>query len=346
MKGKDMKTAWKKWLALALMVATMFIVSISALAADTYTVSGTFKVNDKAPEDPFTFSLFKVGTFGHKDDGKATFVLDDAIDADVDLDIDKSNYDTEKEWQDAWLENAQNIADCLPDSFPKACDDVKTDSDGQFSFAPGVENGLYLLLSNNYYEESQDDGSTVRWSALPMLVMVLNEDVDLTVKPSMEIIEQTREYSVVKSWQDTGHQSVRPKEIKVEIYYDYKTGKKNTPIETVTLNASNNWSYSWKTTDEKYIGLNKAPYTVKEVLTNDIQKTYSLKYSDNEDKEKQKKTYNITNVYKNEEKSSSKVKTGDTNNMKMYYIIGAAALVVLVLLFVRMRKNRKDDGQA
>ena len=347
-----MKTSWKLRLALALMVAAVLAVTIPVFAAegDGYTVSGKYLPGSKAHEG-LPFCLYKIGDCVVKD-GKAVLVLDDsvkdAVPEDFNLDV-VAEVDSEQ-WTKDWLEKAKIIDEYLPDDTEKACDSVTTDENGEFSFAP-IENGLYLLVNDEWFEdpEKDQDGNTVYWHGLPMLVLVLNGDVEREVKPEMET-EAPDRYIVVKSWQDTGNQKARPKEIKVEIYYDYKTGQKNEPIETVTLNADNNWCYSWSTDDEKYQDKTEDKYTVKEVITADIKKNYTLKESESMDQKTNTKRFNITNVYntgdKGSGKSSSKVKTGDTNKMNKYYVICAAALIVLIILFIASRKRRKDDGQA
>ena len=348
-----MKTTWKLHMALVLMLAAVLAVAIPALAADDekHTVSGKFEINNEAPKDPFSFSLYKVGSIGQQD-GKATLELDEkvkkAIPTKVNLDIDKNDYDTDteegqKEWENAWLEQGKIVAEYLPDDTPKAADDVTTDSNGAFKFSPVPGNSLYLLVGKTVYTEPEKDenGCAVIWSPQPMLVLVLNEDVDLIVKPLKETIPP--KYTVIKSWQDTGYEKKRPNEIKVEIYYDYKTGEKNTPVETVALNASNNWCYSWSTENEKYADKTGNKYTVKEVLTSDLKKTYTVKESESVDEKNNTKRFNITNVYNSSSKSSSsKVKTGDQGGMWKYYLLGAAALMVLIAVFIRLR-SKKDS---
>ena len=340
---------WKLRLALVLVAAIVLSVAVPAMAAEeTYTVSGSYKINDRTDisTEKVVFDLYKIGSVDEK--GKP--VLDDAVKnevpTDFNLDVDK-NKDTDHEgWTKAWLEKAKVIADYLPEDTDRI--NTVTNADGSFSF-DSVENGLYLLKSDSepIKDPKKDkDGSTVTWSPQPMLVMVLNGDVvELSVKP---IPEKTGipKYEVVKTWQDTGYKSSRPKEIKVEIYYDYKTGQKNTPIETVTLNDKNNWCYSWSTSDAKYAGKDSAKYTVKEVITSTISSNYTVSFSEKTDTAANKTKFNITNTRKKKGSSSSSgkssVKTGDSAKMWVYYLIGAAALIAVVLIIVRKRLNVKD----
>ena len=345
-----MKTPKKLYLSLLLIVVVIFAMAAPSFAADTtgHKVSGVFEIDNEAPKDPFTFSLYKVGHFGQKGD-KATLELDFDVPADAGLNLDIEKPATEEEqedWMQAWIDQAKIVATYLPEDAKKACEDVQTDENGRFKFAEEVENGLYLLVSNTKYKptEKDENGNEVIWTALPMLVMVLNEDVDLTVKPLKETVPP--KYMVVKSWNDSGNEKVRPKEIKVEIYYDYKTGEKNEPVETVTLNASNNWCYTWSIENEKYADKTGDKYTVKEVITSDISKAYTVSQSENTNKETNTKTFNITNTYKKTDNPSSnpKVKTGDQGGMWKYYLLGAAALIVLIAVFVRLR-SKKDSSQ-
>ena len=66
--------------------------------------------------------------------------------------------------------------------------------------------------------------------------------------------------SVIKAWEDGNNQDgLRPADIKVQLYAD------GTPEgEEITLNAGNQWSYTWSDLDEMKSG-QKIVYTVKEV---------------------------------------------------------------------------------
>ena len=65
--------------------------------------------------------------------------------------------------------------------------------------------------------------------------------------------------SVIKAWEDGNNQDgLRPTDIKVQLYAD---GSKQG--EEVTLNAGNQWSYTWSGLDEMKSG-QKISYTVKE----------------------------------------------------------------------------------
>ena len=57
-----MKTAWKLCLALALMVAALFVVSVPAFAAGTHTVSEEYTLDDESTQGA-KFKLYKVGGF-------------------------------------------------------------------------------------------------------------------------------------------------------------------------------------------------------------------------------------------------------------------------------------------
>ncbi|WP_167515504.1 Cna B-type domain-containing protein, partial [Blautia luti] len=66
--------------------------------------------------------------------------------------------------------------------------------------------------------------------------------------------------SVIKAWEDGNNQDgLRPTDIKVQLYAD---GSKQG--EEITLNAGNQWSYTWSDLDEMKSG-QKIVYTVKEV---------------------------------------------------------------------------------
>ena len=284
---KSIITTCKVWLAAALFLIGMIAAPLPSYADGAFSVSGSYKENLPEAMDPsgVTFELFKVGGF----DGP-NLKLD--FDAPVDLSISKDAYEDSDEgtakWQEAWLEQAKIVAQYLPEGSEPA-GTAATDANGDFAFAAPVENGLYLLISNDDPKIVDEGDQKFAWSPQPMLVMVLNDSVSLTIKPISEPI--VKKHTVVKTWTDEGHGDVRPESIDVEIYYNFKAGEENEPVETVTLDADNNWSYSWESDKVN------AEWTVKEVMTDDIEKNYSVTIVDNADAEADAATHNITNTY-------------------------------------------------
>ena len=290
-----MKTAWKLCLALALMVAALFIVSVPAFAAEgPYTVSGNYKEKVSEELDPsgITFKLFEVGHFNGPE-LELNFDLPEGVE--VNLDISKDDYvGHEEEWQEIWLEQAQTVADNLPTGLTSL--QGVTDEEGNFTINGTVANGLYLLVSNDEPRTAKDtDGKEYVWYPRPMLVMVLNGDVELTVKP---LRDPFNKFIVRKVWKDKNHEDVRPVSIDVEIYYNYVPGEENEPIEVVELNKDNSWTYSWNTKDKKYRKLGPGQFTVKEVFKDGDGDNYITVQTTPESGAEDTKIFEITNTYK------------------------------------------------
>ena len=366
MKMKMVKTACKVWMAslVLLVAAVLFWTPACAEGEGTHTVSGSYK--EQLPGDMdyegITFKLFKVGHL----DG-ATLVLDISVPTDVtqpDLSIQRSDYpDTDEgtqAWTKDWLAQAKIVADYLPEEAESAGGEAKTDADGKFTFPNAVPDGLYLLTSTDDPRIAASGDTKAAWSPQPMLVLVDGKDVTVTVKPTSTPLVD--DYSVVKIWDDKDYESDRPESIDVEIYYNYKQGGQNTPIETVTLNADNDWCYSWSTSDGKYKDKNNGTYTVKEVITDEIKKKYSIEIKENASAQADAATFNIINSYREKpkpkpepdepEKTPKKttppaktVKTGDQSSYVTYYVLAALAVIALILLLIsRIMSRKKDDA--
>ena len=143
--------------------------------------------------------------------------------------------------------------------------------------------------------------------------------------------------SVIKAWEDGNNQDgLRPADIKVQLYAD---GSKQG--EEVTLNAGNQWSYTWSGLDEMKSG-QKISYTVKEagkiagydtvisgeaktgyVITNshtpELTKISGEKIWDDADNQDGKRPESITvNLFENGEKIDSKAVKADAEGNWKY----------------------------
>ena len=152
---------------------------------------------------------------------------------------------SQKEWRDlADTLIAYATADGLQPTLA-----AQTDSSGTVSFT-GLQTGIYLIQGvsgsndagtcqfENYFlflPTPQEDGqqnyqveSHPKGSFTPH-----PDDPDQPEKPEFTT------YHVVKLWKDTGIRNLRPDSVTVDIL------KNGIPVQTVQLNARNNWSYSW-----------------------------------------------------------------------------------------------------
>ncbi len=323
---KNKITRCKVWFAAALLMFVAVMAPMSSYAAGEYTVSGTFKKGLSG----VNFELYKVGQFEGSN-------LKLNFSAPVDLTIKKEDFGTDKDWEKAWLDQAAIVKNYLPKG-STAAGKGTTDANGAFTISPKVGNGLYLLLSNDDPKTMKEGNTTYAWSPQPMLILVFDEDVAVMIKPTSEPV--SKKYCVMKTWSDTGYQSSRPSSVTVDIYWNYKAGQTNTPEMTVTLNQSNNWTYSWET--DKTDGT----YTAVERQDSNIQGKYTVSVNNNASTKADTTTINVTNTYKPPTTPTTptkpSVKTGDQGINKIYYVLAGAALLVLIIWFVVRRRGKEQ----
>lgn len=174
--------------------------------------------------------------------------------------------------QAVWAETAKTLASIVPgDSIEP---DVTFMNSGEQCVAADLPVGLYLVLSDPI--EVDND----LYYTLPMLISVPTNisdgkipyigdtekwfyDYEVNMKYKKEQIPP-REYRVLKVWVNDGEGKKRPASLEVQIL------KNNTVVETVVLNSSNNWSYTW-------MGEKNARYSVREVKVPD---GYKVSYED------------------------------------------------------------------
>ena len=304
-----MKTAWKLCLALALMVAALFVVSVPVFAAGTHTISGTVSKEVRQKETPAegkeiidlsgvafddgtVFDLYKVGGFKNVS-GKSVLDLDMSVISPAIFEEypEFSVNDLEKpeqaelieQWQLQWLDKAKIAHKYLSSEAPKSSASM---TGGEFAFS-NVSDGLYLLVSNATKIVVNPDDTETLYRPLPMFVMVLNGDVRLELKVEAEPI--VHHYTVNKQWKTKeGYKPVYPDSIEVDIYYNYEVGKE--PEKTVTLNEGNDWTYSWESKK-------RGTYSVIEKITPEIEKYYVIDPEDNISVAADAMTTIITNTY-------------------------------------------------
>lgn len=209
--------------------------------------------------------------------------------------------------------------------------------DKSFSCTDGVwrandlEVGLYLVLS-----KPARKGNYTYWS-LPMLVSIpVNfDDPEHAMDPAdIPYIQETDEwiyeyeinikydckeipqqnYRVVKEWVNDGDGKTRPVNLEVRILKDGEVA------ETIKLNTSNNWTYSWT-------GDADAVYSVQEVK---VPAGYTVSYSDN------KTVFTIRNKYK------EPPNTSDTTDLKWPMIglcVGGAIALIAGIILLRDKKQ-------
>ena len=152
---------------------------------------------------------------------------------------------------DEWKTLAENLAVYADQDQLKPMDSGKTNAQGSLSFPsqqpPSLKPGLYLVVGRKLVQ----NGYT--YTTEPFLVSLPNLDqksdtwtYDVIAVPKHTQTEnppapsdETVERRVLKVWKDDIQQS-RPAEVVIRLLRD------GTVYDTVTLNAANNWGYSWE----------------------------------------------------------------------------------------------------
>ena len=176
-----------------------------------------------------------------------------------------------------------------------------------------LKTGLYLITADNL----ELNGTT--YTYLPYLISLpQGSDYDVSIDFIKYSKNPSHEYKIVKRWVDKG--LTHPEKIEVELYNG------SALVETITLDAKNNYAYSWKT--EQVMN-----YSIKEKKVKGYKGIVSVSSND------AKTEYIITNT--STSSTGSHVKTGDTTRINHW--ITLMALSGLFLLIVgTLFKHEKD----
>lgn len=131
----------------------------------------------------------------------------------------------------------------------------KTGTNGNATFKD-LTSGLYLVTGNRYYQDRYIYTPEPFLICLPYLdknTDTWEYDVTATCKydddynpPTSRKEKIAVDIKVLKVWQDNANADKRPKEITVQLLQNNKV------FDTVALNESNNWKYTWHDLDMKY----------------------------------------------------------------------------------------------
>jgi hypothetical protein len=154
-----------------------------------------------------------------------------------------------------------------------------SDQNGKLSIGD-IQKGVYLVIG-----QISRDGQFV-YTPSPLIVSVPTRDINGQLQYSVSIIhnkvqkeelsDSPVKYKVIKVWKDSGTQKYRPTTLDVSLFKD------GAHVQTVTLNAANNWSYEWTDLESG------AHWTV-------VEKKVPEKYTMAVDKEQT--SFYITNTY-------------------------------------------------
>ena len=176
-----------------------------------------------------------------------------------------------------------------------------------------LKTGLYLITADNL----ELNGTT--YTYLPYLISLpQGTDYDVSIDFIKYSKNPSHEYKIVKRWVDKG--LTHPEKIEVELYNG------SALVETITLDAKNNYAYSWKTDQ----AIN---YSIKEKNVKGYKGIVSS--SSNE----QSTEYIITNT--SVDTPSTNVKTGDSTRINHWIMLMSAAGLLLIVLG-KLFKHVKD----
>ena len=192
---------------------------------------------------------------------------------------------------------------------------TKTTTSSTLTYS-NLNTGLYLVVADNLVI----DGKT--YTYLPYLISLPQStkyDVSINFVKYSEV--HSHEYKIIKQWKDNGSiHLTHPKKIEVELYNG------SALVETITLDAKNNYAYSWKT--EQVMN-----YSIKEKKVKGYKGIVSVSSND------AKTEYIITNT--SVDTPSTNVKTGDSTRINHWIMLMSAAGLLLIVLG-KLFKHVKD----
>ena len=223
---------------------------------------------------------------------------------------------SQEEWNEvASTVSAYLVANPLPESAKGT-----TDAEGKVSFA-GLKPGIYLVSG----AQGDMEGGYCRFDAFCISIPGLDGEenwiYDVTANPKSvfhEVLPEPVEYTVIKLWKDTGFEEKRPEFVTVDLYKD------RVFVESVRLDAENNWSYTWSAPDDG------AVWTAVE---QEVPEDYFVLV------EQDGNVFKVTNVH--DGGNPPPPQTGDST--QIYLIVIGCSVVGLVLVLVGFtgRKNKR-----
>lgn len=298
----------------SVMAALLFCVMLlqqTVFAADPEQ-TGSIRLNYSAVDN----AEFKVYRAGEITDNWE-FVLTGAF---QDIPADLNDLDTEAMTELSETLAAYAAADGIEPDYSG-----RTDENGQVVFE-GLTKGLYLIIGESVIWDG------MRYDPVPFLLTVPSQDAegtwnyqteaDVKYETSVPEKEET-EYTVVKYWAGDGSGNARPVQITVDILRD------GVLYDTQTLNAENNWSYSWTAEDNG---------SVWQVVEREIPEHYTVKV------EKNKTMFLLTNTYAGDTPEEVP-KTGDSSVPLLPVTLLSLSGMVLILAGLAVRGRREKDDE-
>lgn len=232
-------------------VALFEKVSFAAASATIDTSrTGSLTVTHHSAEDVakenVTSHLYLVATID--ENGQYT-ITDDFKEYFEDQNFFNNGYDYDS-WKSSVMYNGASDSDNLQNYIKTH--DIKesasgtSDSEGK-TYYKGLQLGAYYVLSDKLVEEEYTHAFANFIYPVPILELPENSanfvvNYSPAVMPKTETIKNDVlvHCSVLKRWNDSGYENVRPSAVTFNIYCDGEL------METVTLSAENNWYYEWQ----------------------------------------------------------------------------------------------------
>lgn len=145
--------------------------------------------------------------------------------------------------QQEWKTVTTTLLSYIIDQNIPADDSALSNTQGTVSFS-NLKTGLYLVKGILAENENGIYTFPDFLIYLPAPLADGSFDYSLDAQPKSGDYIPKNEYTVTKLWKDSGSTANRPKSIDVNIY------KNGNLQETVTLDSSNNWSYTWSVIGE------------------------------------------------------------------------------------------------
>lgn len=252
-------------------------------------------------------------------------------------DFKQFNIDIRGKDDEAWRTVASTMEGYVLRDNITPTDSGKTDINGQLTFPTTnkkLEQGLYLVLGTRHAQNGFYYDATSFMIMLPSQNVATNEwEYIVSAMPKHESEEIPDEpvvitRKVLKKWDDDGHKKDRPKEVVVQLLRDGKV------YDTVTLNADNNWRYTWQGLESDY------RWTVVEKEL----KNYSVEVS------KEGITFVVTNTYVDdvpeEQNPTNTPKPTLPQTGQLWWpvpVLLCAGLLLLIVGLVRSRRSKTNE---
>lgn len=190
-----------------------------------------------------------------------------------------------------------------------------TDSNGTLSLS-GLETGLYFATSGKVTQNGMSCSFSSALISLPDLNAEGKWEYRVAAAAKAEAAPPPGsdieiEMKVVKLWKGDEGKAVRPASVDIEIFRD------GISVETASLSAGNNWSYSWS------VPYDGADWTVVE---RGVPNGYTVTV------EERGGSFILTNTYNPPEPEDPEKppQTGDTANILLYILLMSASGCVLI----------------